>query len=460
MDIRSQPDTVTIPLDTEALLWLWDVSSDKLCLSRGAQTALGIPLHAPLRSMAEFLTHIPPSCLPSLLDLRESLLCKGASTHMECAYPFKDMIVKENIHVLSRSANGRARRILGSFVVTQGQNAHWKTTYGTEGNEIRVEAGSSLTTQERSLLLFAVNSTGDGLWDWDATTNQVYYSPRYLSMLGYTAEDFPGHLDVWMEKIHPDDRHKIVQPQADIVGSPSYGDTFECTYRMRRKDGSYAWILGRGHVTHRNAEGRATRLVGMHADITQVQGDRDKLEELVKNDALTGLRSRSFCDLEVQRLDKSAIRPICVLSVDITGLKLVNDTLGHAQGDKLLTTVALLLRKPLRATDCVARMGGDEFVALLPGCSPKRGKALAAELQDCVTAHNRQSGELPIFAAVGLACAEDASVSLTTLLRQADMHMLKAKKAHRASAIKTIKGWIEKQLGTAVCLTDCRIDPF
>lgn len=114
-------------------------------------------------------------------------------------------------------------------------------------------------------------------------------------------------------------------------------------------------------------------------NITTAQTERDRLEELVKNDALTGLRSRAYCNLEAERIEKNGIRPVCVISCDITGLKMVNDNLGHAAGDELLAEAATLLRKPLRLTDCVARMGGDEFVVLLPGCAPGQGQGAAAQ---------------------------------------------------------------------------------
>lgn len=450
---------MTIPYTTEALLWVWDVPSDKLRLSLGAHTALALAPETPIRSMAEFLTHIPPACLPALHQLREEVLSNDSDTHLECVYPFRDKVVKEYIQVLSRDNVGRALQALGYLVIDKrNQDAYLDAAFGNTGMPATQDTRSDLTSNDKGMLLFAVNSTGDGLWDWDATNNHVYFSPRYLSMLGYTAEEFPGHLDFWAEKIHPDDRHKIIGPQADIAASPRYGDTFECTYRLQRKDGTYAWILGRGYVTHRDSMGCATRIVGMHADITQVQGERDKLEELVKNDTLTGLRSRSFCDLEVERLDKNKIRPVCVLSVDITGLKLVNDEMGHAMGDKLLTATATLLREPLRATDCVARMGGDEFIILLPGCSQERGTELVTRIQDCLTRHNQEANEFPIYAAIGMAYAGDTSTSVAALLRQADINMLKNKKSQRITALRTLKRWIETRLGTTVTLRDVRVD--
>lgn len=342
--------------------------------------------------------------------------------------------------VLQRDESGRGL-MLGGTLRRDDKNRH-----------------NDLTFQDSRRLLFAVNSTGDGLWDWDASTDTVYFSPRYLSMLGYTADEFPSHLGVWKEKIHPDDHDKIVDPQAAIVASPQYGENFECTYRLLRKDGTYAWILGRGYVTHRDENGHATRVVGMHTDITAVQTERERLEELVKNDILTGLRSRTYCNLEIERIERNRIRPLCVFSVDLNGLKLINDALGHSAGDKLLRVSALLLRTCLRATDCVARMGGDEFVVLLPGCSYQKGENFLERTRNSFIEYNQiGDDEVPARAAFGMAATESGDVSVATLLRQADAAMRDDKNKNRLLNQRFIKEWIESRTGKSVDMQDCRL---
>ena len=268
---------------------------------------------------------------------------------------------------------------------------------------------------------------GDGLWDWDLRTDAVYYSPRCLAMLGYEPEQFPAHVDAWKDKIHPDDYDKIVGTQLAIVQSPRYGDSFECTYRLMRADGTWAWILGRGYVTHRDANGRATRLVGLHTDITTTQGDRAKLEDLVRNDALTGLRSRTFFNMEVERIEQNHIRPVSVIACDVNGLKLINDYLGHATGDTLLADTALLLRRSLRATDCIARMGGDEFTILLPSCPEETALKILFELQRTFEEHNSAPDAMPLLLAFGCASVKSADMPLSRTLVEADREMLRQK---------------------------------
>ena len=356
-----------------------------------------------------------------------------------------------------RLENGEyARFALHGTVLERDADGHAKELAGSLQRIDATSAPARDSSQDAGRLLLAINAAGDGLWDWDAATDEVYYSPRYLSMLGYTAEQFAGDLETWKKKIHPDDIHKIVPPQAALVESPRYGDSFECTYRLMRADGTWAWILGRGYVTHRDAKGRATRLVGLHTDITTTQGDRAKLEDLVRNDALTGLRSRTFFNMEVERIEQNHIRPVSVIACDVNGLKLINDYLGHATGDTLLADTALLLRRSLRATDCIARMGGDEFTILLPSCPEETALKILFELQRTFEEHNSAPDTMPLLLAFGCASVKSADMPLSRTLVEADREMLRQKHAQRGAAHEKIKEWIERNKNVTVCLEDCR----
>ena len=356
-----------------------------------------------------------------------------------------------------RLENGEyARFALHGTVLERDADGHAKELAGSLQRIDATSAPARDSSQDAGRLLLAINAAGDGLWDWDAATDEVYYSPRYLSMLGYTAEQFAGDLETWKKKIHPDDIHKIVPPQAALVESPRYGDSIECTYRLMRADGTWAWILGRGYVTHRDANGRATRLVGLHTDITTTQGDRAKLEDLVRNDALTGLRSRTFFNMEVERIEQNHIRPVSVIACDVNGLKLINDYLGHATGDTLLADTALLLRRSLRATDCIARMGGDEFTILLPSCPEETALKILFELQRTFEEHNSAPDTMPLLLAFGCASVKSADMPLSRTLVEADREMLRQKHAQRGAAHEKIKEWIERNKNVTVCLEDCR----
>ena len=311
---------------------------------------------------------------------------------------------------------------------------------------------------ERTRLLFAINSSGDGLWDWDVTSGDIYFSPSYLAMPGYTTAAFPGRIDSWRGSIHPDDAAKVAAELRPRLESPHDGDTYECTYRLRHADGRWIWILDRGYVTHRNNQGQATHMVGMHTNITSSQGDRDKLEELVKNDPLTGLCSRTFFQMEMERIEKEGLRPVSIIFCDVNGLKLINDYLGHEEGDKLLHRAAQLLRQALRATDCVARTGGDEFVILLPGCSAERAGEILGQMERHIAEANAAATDdaMPVLLSLGAATAASPGASLADALDNADKRMLYTKSLHRDIAHRHVKDWIERHTSATVSLEDER----
>ena len=173
---------------------------------------------------------------------------------------------------------------------------------------------------------------------------------------------------------------------------------------------------------------------------------------------LTGLRSRAYCDLELERIEKNRIRPVCIISCDINGLKLINDYLGHAAGDNLLVSLAMLLRLSLRATDCGARMGGDEFVILLPGCPTSKGEAILRQLEQHIAEYNACEDNMPVFVAFGLAGTADPDMPLSTLLMDADRRMLVNKVEERRESHQRIKRWIERHKDVIVSLADNRYD--
>lgn len=114
---------------------------------------------------------------------------------------------------------------------------------------------------------FAIEGSGDGLWDWDIKTNNVYFSPRIKSMLGYSRHEMPGKLSDWEDKIHPDDYERAMKDVSDFVSGAK--DILDSEYRMRCKNGSYIWIQDRGMAMHRDENNKATRCIGTHRDIHQ-----------------------------------------------------------------------------------------------------------------------------------------------------------------------------------------------
>jgi len=124
---------------------------------------------------------------------------------------------------------------------------------------------------------FAVEGAREGLWDWDARTQRVYFSSRWKSMLGYEDHEIGDSLDEWSSRLHPDDAEATLERVREHIEgrTPSY----ESEHRLRCKDGSYRWILDRGMVIKRGPKGEALRVIGTHADITEMKAMEDSLRE-------------------------------------------------------------------------------------------------------------------------------------------------------------------------------------
>ena len=444
------PHQPLIELDTHDAMWEWHVRSDQLYFSQGAQRI--ICLERQPRCMEDFLSACLEEKREGLQMSLQTFIEGHIGAYVELCFPLKTIEARTQLVTLSRNGLGRAERVVGCISALERQAANLLPS----ARFSMLQLPTPHATQDHARLMLALNASGDGLWDWDAVTNAVYYSPRYIEMLGYTPESFPATLKSWEEKIHPEDYAHVVPIQKDIIASPAHGDTFECTYRMRRADGTWAWILGRGNVTQRDTRGQATRVVGLHTDISASQADRAHLEDLVRNDPLTGLRSRTFFTMAVDDMEQRAVRPVGVIAADINGLKMINDHLGHEEGNAVLCQAALLLRGGIDSEACVARMSGDEYAVLLPGCNQQTMAEIVFTLMRRFDQHNENLGHTPVLLAMGSACAENMQTTIAAAMVEADRSMLRHKLTTRTKTRQQIKTWIENRTNTRVSLNDSR----
>ena len=219
-------------------------------------------------------------------------------------------------------------------------------------------------SEERYAL--AVRAANDGLWDWNLKKSQIYYSPRWKQMLGYTDQEISDNPNEWFNRVHPDDIAQLkTNIAAHIKGLSAH---FECEYRIQHSNGSYRWMLSRGMAVI-GSDKTALRLAGSQTDVTLRKQAEIKLLHDALHDSLTELPNRAlFIDRlnhVIERSKRDSRHIYAVIFLDLDRFKDVNDSLGHLTGDQLLVATAHLLQSILRPMDTVARLGGDEFVILL-----------------------------------------------------------------------------------------------
>jgi diguanylate cyclase (GGDEF)-like protein/PAS domain S-box-containing protein len=293
----------------------------------------------------------------------------------------------------------------------------------------RKRAEIALRASEKRYEL-AVQGAKDGLWDWDLNSNRVYYSTRWKAMLGYSEGEIGNQPDEWFNRVHPSDLDKLrLQVTAHVDGA--YPD-FENEHRILHKDGTYRWVLARGLAVKEN-EGLVFRMAGSLTDVTLRKTQQEKLIHDALHDALTGLPNRAlFQDrlrLAIERCKRRVNYSFAVLFLDMDRFKDVNDSLGHLAGDQLLIKIGELIRKGLRATDTIARFGGDEFVVLLDDINDAQAATRVANwIQEELAKSIHVSGQdIAISASIGIVLSTTAYNRPADVLRDADIAMYYAK---------------------------------
>jgi diguanylate cyclase (GGDEF)-like protein/PAS domain S-box-containing protein len=288
-------------------------------------------------------------------------------------------------------------------------------------------------SEERYAL--AMRGANDGLWDWNLRTGRIYFSPRWLEMLGIVEPANSGLPEEWLNRVHAED----VDTLRSVIASHREGLTahFRVEYRILHSDGGYRWMLCRGTAI-RDETGKATRMAGSQTDITQRREAEEQLLRDALHDGLTGLPNRVlFSDRLERSLARIARDPshrFAVLFLDLDRFKVINDSLGHGLGDQLLVALARRLVTCLRPGDTVARLGGDEFTILLedqrtPDDAAEVAKRVLEELKKPFVL---DSHEVYVSASIGITRSDVGYARPQDVLRDADTAMYRAKAGGKA----------------------------
>jgi diguanylate cyclase (GGDEF)-like protein/PAS domain S-box-containing protein len=222
---------------------------------------------------------------------------------------------------------------------------------------------------------FAIDGSGDGLWDWDITNNTAFFTQQFRKMLGHN--DLAYTVDGWTNLIHPDDREETLSKiQGFITGLyPS----FSHEHRLLCASGLYIWVTNRASIVSRNEKGDASRIIGTIRNITHRREQEDAIKALAFYDPLTKLPNRRLFDdrlAQCMTMSKRNNTYAVLMFLDLDNFKALNDTYGHSVGDMLLVEAAHRLRNCVRETDTVARFGGDEFTVIVNDAGKTREEAI------------------------------------------------------------------------------------
>lgn len=177
----------------------------------------------------------------------------------------------------------------------------------------------------------------------------------------------------------------------------------------------------------KDKNGKVQGFRGVGRDITERKKYEEKLRQLSLHDQMTGTYNRTYFEEELRRLEGGRDYPITIICADLDGLKLINDTMGHRQGDELLKTCAQVLKKPLRSSDVLARVGGDEFTAILPRTDEQTGAKIIDRINTALQKNNAKHPALPLSVSLGAATAVDREQPLEEIFKKSDALMYRDK---------------------------------
>ncbi|WP_338442212.1 EAL domain-containing protein [Synechococcus elongatus IITB4] len=295
----------------------------------------------------------------------------------------------------------------------------------------RKKIEAELQASEERYRLLAEN-TSDLICLHEADGAYLYISPSVESLLGFSSEEMIGRSPY--EFFHPQDRERI---REEVHRAVLQGAEVPVVYRMRKKSEGYIWFETLTKPIF-NTEGEVTGTQTTSRDVTQRIEIQNKLQHDAWHDDLTGLSNRNLLierlELAIHRAKRIKNYKFAVLFLDLDRFKVINDSLGHLVGDKLLVEISNKLKSMIRSHDLAARLGGDEFVLLIEDIQSleepiKIAERVLASVQAPLELEDRL---IYTSASIGIVLGSSDYKDANHLLRDADIAMYRSKARGRA----------------------------
>ncbi len=261
---------------------------------------------------------------------------------------------------------------------------------------------------------------------FDRDWTMEYVSDGCLKLTGYKPDDLIGsHVITYNDIIDADYRDFLWYRWVDALAAKEF---CQVEYTITTASGEMKWVWEQGQGVY-DEHGEVVALEGLILDITDRKKREEEILYLSNHDVLTGLYNRNFFEQEKARLDTVRQLPISVIVGDVDGLKLINDALGHREGDELLVEISRILASCCRKEDILARTGGDEFSILLPRTAEEDARAIAHRINGiCRACKEKTDSQMRyVSISVGYAAKTEAAQRLDSIIKNAENFMYKRK---------------------------------
>ena len=273
-----------------------------------------------------------------------------------------------------------------------------------------------------------MEQTNDILFEWDIGSDTVVFSSNWKTKFGYNPiSEKVSELIPKISLLHPEDMAPFGRLIAELRRGRRYG---ELEFRVADSAGRYQWCKLRATVQF-DDQGKPCKAIGIVVDINADKMAAQELKARAERDTLTRLYNKESARQRIEHhlANRGEGEGAALFVIDIDNFKMVNDQYGHMFGDAVLTKIATRLSQLFRSGDIVARIGGDEFMALLQGSlDDERVKIVAGRLIDCF---EHVLEELPreclISCSIGIAVCPRDGEDYQTLFRRADVALYQAK---------------------------------
>jgi diguanylate cyclase (GGDEF)-like protein/PAS domain S-box-containing protein len=275
-----------------------------------------------------------------------------------------------------------------------------------------------------------IENTNDGIIVTDSNGNILLANPAFEVVTGYSAEEVIGKNPKFLQSgLHNDEFYRKMWKEI-LTNGFWQGEIWN-----KRKDGELfaEWLT---ISSLKDSNGKITHYVAVFSDITEHKRNIEQLRKLAHYDLLTGVPNRYLFTKRLESLIKTSRRynqQFAILFLDLDRFKNVNDTLGHHAGDILLQKVAQRLKRILRKKDTIARIGGDEFIIILPNLKHIREAIQTAEMiiESLKASFSLNGQEVYISTSIGISFYPYDGEDIESLIRNADRAMYQAKKSGR-----------------------------
>lgn len=280
-----------------------------------------------------------------------------------------------------------------------------------------------LEARER-LLSQIIENTKDIIYKMDLKGNLTFLSNAWEVLLGYSLEESIG---TSVESyIHPDDKRLLLEFLTKVQYSKDHESLSD--YRFRRADGTYCVFETNASPILENGE--IVGIAGVARDISIFIKKQQEIEFLSYRDQLTKLFNRHYLEKVRDEVKAEKNHPLGIITMDMNDLKLVNDTYGHDEGDRLLVKVSDIFRHVFPADSLIFRMGGDEFMVVLPLIDEEILKQMKERLEELLDEYGKEA--YPVTIALGYFISHDPQEDLFDALKKADAYMYEDKRIYKS----------------------------